>query len=151
MRKIRLYTSGAWDLFHYGHVRHLKNVKNICLNENEEGIVVVGMLSDETIEKYKRKPIMNYDERREVLEACKFVDEIIDNAPLKKDLQFLEHHRIDFVCYGFPDPLPKDLKRHYEKMNLLEQYDELKNKNMLIMTPYQHSVSTTEIIKRIGN
>ena len=143
---MRLYTSGAWDLFHYGHVRHLKSIRSMF---GDEGIVVVGMLSDETIEHYKRKPVMGYNERKEVLESCRFVDEIIDDAPLKKDLIFLKTHRIDYVCYGFPDPLPEDLKKHYEKLDLLDQYEEIKREDMLWTTPYCPSISTTDIIQRI--
>ena len=66
---LRLYTGGTFDLFHAGHVEFLKRCKEIA------DTVTVSLNSDQFIEKYKGKPpVMRYRERREVLNACKYVD-----------------------------------------------------------------------------
>jgi cytidyltransferase-like protein len=41
----------------------------------------VGVCNDEDCEVYKRRPIMTHKERCEAVAACKFVHEVIPNAP----------------------------------------------------------------------
>jgi len=72
---ITVLVEGAWDLFHQGHVELLKRVHNIYDK------VVVGVASDDLIRSYKRHPIISYDDRVKMLQACKYVDEIYHNAP----------------------------------------------------------------------
>jgi len=74
-----IYTDMCADLFHYGHVNLLKNAKQLV---GDMGNLIVGIHSDKTIESYKRKPIMTMEERIAVVEACKFVDRVIPDAPL---------------------------------------------------------------------
>jgi len=69
-----IYTGGTFDLFHKGHVNLLKWCKNIGDK------VVVSLNTDEFISSYKGKPpVVSFDERKEVLLSCKYVDEVIPN------------------------------------------------------------------------
>jgi len=44
-------------------------------------ILVCGVCSDAEIKKYKGPTVMNQSERAELARACKWVDEVIENAP----------------------------------------------------------------------
>ena len=49
----------------------LKKCKSQC------DYLIVGLHNDETVEQYKRIPIMSQNERQAVVEACKYVDEVL--------------------------------------------------------------------------
>ena len=46
---------------------------------------------------------MDEDERYEAIRHCRYVDEVVKNAPWSLDDEFLEKHKIDFVAH---DELP---------------------------------------------
>jgi cytidyltransferase-like protein len=65
--------------------------------------LLVGVCSDELTHKYKGKTVMTDEERYEAVSHCKWVDEIVQNAPWVVDAAFIEKHQIDFVAH---DDLP---------------------------------------------
>ena len=66
------YTCGSFDLFHIGHLNILKKAKEQC------DYLIVGLNSDETMKRCKNKlPVIPYDERKAILEAIRYVDEVI--------------------------------------------------------------------------
>ena len=69
MKKILTY--GTFDLLHYGHVRLLKRAKEMG------DYLIVGLSSDEFNELKGKKCFFSYDKRKKMLEAIKYVDEII--------------------------------------------------------------------------
>ena len=65
------YCGGTFDLLHPGHVRMLKWAKESF------GHVIVAVNTDDFVTRYKAKPAQTLHERMEMLEACKYVDEVI--------------------------------------------------------------------------
>jgi D-beta-D-heptose 7-phosphate kinase/D-beta-D-heptose 1-phosphate adenosyltransferase len=63
--------SGGFDPVHKGHIRMFREAANLGAN------VVVGLNSDEWLTRKKGKPFMKWDERAEILESCKFVNQVI--------------------------------------------------------------------------
>jgi cytidyltransferase-like protein len=61
-----VYVDMVGDLFHAGHVRLLRDAR--ALGDR----LIVGLLSDETVAAYKRRPIMTLSERAAVVGACRF-------------------------------------------------------------------------------
>lgn len=94
-----LYCDGIWDVFHYGHARALEQAKKSF----PHAILKVGVCSDALTHKYKGQTVMTDLERYESLRHCKWVDEVIADAPWVITDEFLEKHDIDFVCH---DALP---------------------------------------------
>lgn len=75
---LRVYTGGTFDLFHTGHVNLLRQCRELA---GDEGLVIVGLNTDEFIEEYKgRPPVMSYADRRAVLYACRYVDLVDPNT-----------------------------------------------------------------------
>lgn len=71
-----VYTAGAFDIFHFGHVRFLRRGKIIANRIN--GKLIVGIYPDKLIKSYKKhKPIMPYRQRAEVVKSCIYVDSIV--------------------------------------------------------------------------
>ena len=70
MKKL-IIVSGGFDPVHNGHVRMFKESKNIG------DFVVAALNSDEWLTRKKGKPFMKFEERKEILEAFRYVDEVI--------------------------------------------------------------------------
>jgi len=130
---IRVYVDMVADLFHRGHVEFLKQARTFG------DVLVVGIHSDETVSAYKRRPVMRMDERVSVVEACRFVDEVISDAPLRVTRDWLELHRLDLVVHG--DDLCDESMR--------AMYDVPRQLGVLRIVPYTNGVSTSQIIARI--
>ena len=82
------------DLFHYGHVGMLRQAK-------EHGdYLLVGVHADETVMSYKRRPIFSMEERVASVEGCRYVDEVVADAPLTIDRAWIERHNINLVLHG---------------------------------------------------
>jgi glycerol-3-phosphate cytidylyltransferase len=82
------YTSGAFDLFHIGHLNILKKAREEC----DE--LIVGVSTDKLIHSYKgRLPIVPHEERMEIISSLKCVDKVysqttMDKTVALKDLNF---------------------------------------------------------------
>ncbi|MEV5613791.1 hypothetical protein [Streptomyces sp. NPDC052225] len=100
--------------------------------------LIVGVLSDEDVAKYKRKPIMTLAERVVVIEACRYVDVVLPNAPYRVTNEFLDRHGIDVVVHG--DDLTADA--------LTEVFDPVADAGKLRLVRYTVGVSTAELIRR---
>lgn len=73
------YTQGTFDMFHIGHLNLLKQAKEHC------DILIVGVNSDELVQEYKNKiPIINENDRAEILQAIRYVDNVVICHTLKK-------------------------------------------------------------------
>lgn len=64
-------TYGTFDLFHPGHVQLLKRARELGTR------LVVGLSTDEFNAKKGKKSVMSFEDRKVVLEACRYVDEVI--------------------------------------------------------------------------
>jgi len=74
---MNVYTGGTFDLFHPGHLELLKKCKQLA----GEGEVIVALNTDEFIQQFKgRAPIMNFEERKQMLLNCRYVSKVIKNV-----------------------------------------------------------------------
>ena len=64
--KKNVYIAFSADILHEGHI-------NILKQANKLGEVVVGLLTDEAIVKYKKLPNLTYQERENELRKIKYV------------------------------------------------------------------------------
>jgi len=97
-----VYIAGAFDLFHIGHLRFIKECAKLGT------YVVVGLHTDEEVNRYKgtNHPIMNLNERTLSVLACRYVNEVIIGAPYAVDEQIIKHFNVKHVCHGLTTEAP---------------------------------------------
>src|SRR3989338_4910335 len=85
-RPIRIWCDGCFDMMHHGHANALRQAKALG------DVLVVGVHSDEEIRKHKGPPVMTESERYQAVAACKWVDEVVKDAPYVTQLKMLDDH-----------------------------------------------------------
>jgi glycerol-3-phosphate cytidylyltransferase len=133
MEKImRVYADMTADLFHSGHIEFLKQARALG------DYLIVGIMSDEDVTKWKRPPILNIDERVAVVAACRYVDEAIPNAPWITDADWIAKNNIDIVVHG--DDYSEDQLDFSHKAAI--------DLGIFRPIPYTPGISSTDIILR---
>ncbi|KAK3157264.1 hypothetical protein QOZ80_2AG0118490 [Eleusine coracana subsp. coracana] len=137
-RPVRVYADGIFDLFHFGHARALEQAKKLFPNT----YLLVGCCNDEITFRYKGKTVMTQEERYESLRHCKWVDEVIPDAPWVLTQEFMDKHQIDYVAH---DALP------YADASgaANDVYDFVKKIGKFKETKRTDGVSTSDLIMRI--
>uniref|UniRef100_A0A8C2DI84 choline-phosphate cytidylyltransferase n=1 Tax=Cyprinus carpio TaxID=7962 RepID=A0A8C2DI84_CYPCA len=96
--------------------------------------------SDDLTHKLKGFTVMNEDERYDAVSHCRYVDEVVRNAPWTLTPEFLTKHRIDFVAH---DDIP------YSSADSDDVYKHIKEAGMFAPTQRTEGISTSDIITRI--
>lgn len=101
-----VYIAGAFDLFHIGHLRFIKECAKLGT------YVVVGLHTDEEVNRYRgaNHPMMNLNERTLSVLACRYVNEVVIGAPYVVDEQIIKHFNVSHVCHGLATTAPNSSK-----------------------------------------
>ena len=135
---LKVYTGGTFDLFHAGHVEFLRQCALL-------GPVTVALNTDEFIETYKGKaPVMTYEERKTVLEACKFVSAVVENKQGSNSKPTIRNVNPDVIAIG-SDWARRD---YHQQMGFTQDW--LDNRGIwLLYIPYTSDISSTIIKQRM--
>lgn len=138
MKKVYLAMTG--DIIHHGHI-------NIITEARKYGEVIVGLLTDEAIASYKRIPLLNYEQRKKIVENIKGVSQVIPQRTLDYT-ENLEMIKPDYVIHGddWREGIQKSIRE--KVIETLKTWD-----GELIEVEYTKGVSGSlldEKIKKIG-
>lgn len=61
--------------------------------------LLVGVNSDELVKQHKSRSVMNHAERCEAVRHCRWVDEVVQEAPWVIDADFIDKWEIDYVAH----------------------------------------------------
>ena len=122
MKKVITY--GTYDLLHRGHIRLLSRAR--ALGDH----LTVGLSCDSFNALKGKKAFYPFEERKMVLEAIRYVDEVICEKSWKQKIEDICTHRIDIFVMG------DDWKG---KFDFLSEYCEV------VYLPRTEGISTTLI------
>jgi len=139
---LKVYTGGSFDLFHSGHARFLERCKTLA---GENGEVIVSLNTDEFIKAYKGKGlVMNYEERKTVLEGCRWVSSVVPNVGGADSTIAIDYVQPDLIVIG-SDWAKRD---YYTQMGF--DQDWLDERGIgLAYIPYTKGISSTDIKTRL--
>ncbi|KAF8883544.1 hypothetical protein BD779DRAFT_1443826 [Infundibulicybe gibba] len=135
-RPVRVYADGVYDLFHFGHALHLRQAKLSFPSVH----LLAGVNSDELVTTLKNRSIMTHAERLEATRHCRWVDEVIADAPWVIDEAFLDKWEIDYVAH---DEIP------YATVDHEDAYTLVKSQGKFLPTRRMTGVSTSDFLARI--
>ncbi len=90
----RILTYGTFDLLHYGHIRLLKRAKELG------DYLIVAISTDEFNAIKQKKAYHNYETRKEMLEAVRYVDLVIPEESWDQKINDVETYKVDTVVMG---------------------------------------------------
>lgn len=122
-----VYTSGTFDLFHKNHLEIIKKAKGLGQ------YLIVGVSTDELVEKYKSPPIIPFEERITIIESLRYVDCVIPQHSLNH-IELVNKLNID--CFVVGDDW-------YGKYDYLREYCDVK------YFPYGKGISSSNLKKDI--
>ena len=132
----KVYVCMAADVLHPGHLNIIREAKKL-------GRVIVGLLTDQAICQYKRQPLLNFDQRKEIVEALKDVDEIIpqETPDYRPNLRKL---RPEIVIHGddWKTGVLKDTRK--QVINVLKEWN-----GQLIEPKHTKGISSSQLVKEI--
>ncbi|WP_062354083.1 glycerol-3-phosphate cytidylyltransferase [Bacillus kwashiorkori] len=124
MKKVITY--GTYDLLHWGHINLLKRAKELG------DYLIVALSTDEFNAGKNKKAYHTYENRKVVLEAIKYVDEVIPEYSWDQKIEDVKKHDVDIFVMG------DDWEG---KFDFLKDYCEV------IYLPRTIGISTTKIKK----
>jgi glycerol-3-phosphate cytidylyltransferase len=124
MKKVLTY--GTFDLLHCGHINLLKRAKALG------DYLIVGLSTDEFDKLKNKNSYHNYEHRKMILEAIRYVDKVIPEKNWEQKVNDVLQNDIDIFVMG------DDWKGHF---------DYLKGYCQVIYLPRTVGVSTTKIKK----
>lgn len=127
------YLSGTFDLFHVGHLNLLRRAKEQC------DYLIVGVHSSGAWK--KKETFIPYEERKQIVSACRYVDKVVQSCPEDSDAWSIWHYDKLFVGSDY---------KGTERFNRYAEY--FKDKNVeIVFFPYTTSTSSTQIRDAIKN
>jgi len=91
---VRLYVDGAFDILHAGLLLHLRQAKLSFPSVH----LMVGVFPDDHCPLCAVHPLVPHVERCEAVRHCRWVDEVIPDAPRDIDETFLRKYDVDYVA-----------------------------------------------------
>ena len=122
----RILTYGTYDLLHYGHIRLLKRAKEL-------GDYLIVAISTEEFNAIKgKKAYHDYETRKEMLEAVRYVDLVIPENDWDQKRDDVQKYFVDTVVMG------SDWAGH-------EKFENLRDLCEVVYLDRTEGISTTKI------
>ena len=127
----RVITYGTYDVIHFGHINLLKRARELG------DYLIVGLSSDEFNAMKNKKSYYSYDQRKFLIESCRYVDMVIPEDNWEQKISDIQKYNIDIFVMG------DDWKG---KFDFLKDYCEVV---YLPRTPNVSSTQTKEYLNSI--
>ncbi|MCY3414840.1 MAG: adenylyltransferase/cytidyltransferase family protein [Candidatus Heimdallarchaeota archaeon] len=94
-KPVRVITFGTYDLFHVGHLNILKRARELG------DYLIVGVSTDKlNFSKKQKYPVYSEDDRKSIVLAIKYVDEVFDEESLELKGEYIKKYNADILVMG---------------------------------------------------
>ncbi|KAL9645078.1 hypothetical protein ABK040_004569 [Willaertia magna] len=131
-----VWLDGCFDMMHFGHANAIRQAYKIY----PKCKLIVGVHSDEEILRHKGPTVMTANERYEHVRSCKWVDEVVEDAPYVTDLEMLKKYGVTDCVHG--DDISFD-------ENGEDSYKAIRQAGLMKIVPRTEGVSTTDVVNRM--
>ena len=90
----RVITYGTYDVLHYGHINLLKRARALG------DYLIVALSSDEFNAVKNKKSYYTYEQRKTILEACRYVDMVIPENNWEQKISDIKKYNADIFVMG---------------------------------------------------
>lgn len=136
MAQVIVYTAGAFDMFHIGHLNLLRMAKGLGDK------LVVAVSTDEVVAKYKSgRPFMSFEDRFQIVSAIRHVDVCIPQNDRDK-FRAWENIGYDILAVGDDWKGSRNFQLYEAKLRAVGV--------RTVYLPYTHSISSTKLRQRLG-
>lgn len=90
----RVITYGTFDVLHYGHINLLKRAKALG------DYLIVALSSDEFNAIKNKKSYYTYEQRKAILESCRYVDLVIPENNWEQKITDVQKYQADIFVMG---------------------------------------------------
>ena len=134
--KKKVYIAFSLDIIHHGHINLINNAKKY-------GSVTVGLLTDSAIATHKKLPLLNYIQRKKILNSISGIDKIVKQHEWDYSSNILKY-KPDIMLHG--DDWKKDDSGRLLRQNAISALKKIGSK--LIEIPYTKGVSSSSLQKK---
>lgn len=127
MKKVITY--GTFDLLHYGHINLLRRAKELG------DYLIVGLSTDEFNGMKGKTCFFSYEQRKQLLEAIRYVDLVIPEETWEQKSSDVREFRVDTFVMG---------------EDWAGKFDFLKEQCEVVYLPRTPEISTTQIKKQLS-
>jgi cytidyltransferase-like protein len=135
-----VYVGMVADGLHHGHI-------NIIDTAASMGDVIIGLLVDEAVKSYKRTPILNFSQRRQLVSSLRNVHTVVPQYTLDYTKNILQY-KPDILIHG-DDWLKQDSPQH--EIRKLAQLAMDSINGTILDIPYTTNISTTKYLNQIAD
>lgn len=115
----RVYNGGTYDLLHVGHLYVFRQMRELA---GPDGEVIIGLNLDDFVAAFKGHPtVQSYQERAEILAACRLVDRVVPNLGGADSKPVLDAVRPDVIAVGH-DWKSDDDERYCRQMDFSREW-----------------------------
>ena len=91
-----ILTYGTFDTLHFGHIELLRRAKDL----NPDARLIVGLSTDEFNDEKGKLSYHNFTQRRQMLEAVKYIDIIIKEKSWDQKVEDVKKYKADIFVMG---------------------------------------------------
>ena len=121
---IKVITYGTFDLLYYGHINLLRRAKELG------DYLVVAISTDEFNSIKNKKSYFNYEKRKMILEAIRYVDEVIPEESWEQKIVDVRERNIDVFVMGDDWKGKFDYLKEYCEVVYLERTPDISTTQM---------------------
>ena len=132
MNNKKVYIGLTADALHHGHI-------NLIEKARKYGKIIIGLLTDEAVANHKRLPILNYEQRKKIIENIQGVSKVVPQNEWDYSIN-IKKYKPEYMMHGDDWTRGPQLNLRKNAISALKKYG-----GKLIEVPYTKGISSSAV------